>query len=127
MSIICLNNFHWPKLMFSKLRFFGPKKLSPVQFLGSSTARRYIIEFSIFLLQLRDQRSRSKTVCGFPLFWFWKELWCFKVKEYVHWYKKWTLIKLKQNQKWKIPHTFLEQLSWELRVESSRNKKYGFF
>ena len=38
-----------------------------------------IFEFSN-LLQLKNQKSESKTV-SFLLFWFWRELICFKVKE----------------------------------------------
>ena len=52
---------------FSKLRFSGiKKKLSSRQFWGAPT-HADIIEFSNFLLQLINQTSRSKSVCGFSV------------------------------------------------------------
>ena len=50
----------------SKLRFFKLKSLSPGQFWGAPT-HADITEFSNFLLQLKNQRSGSKTVCGFSI------------------------------------------------------------
>ena len=42
------------------------KSSSPGQFLGAPT-HADIIKFSNFLLQLKNQRSESKTVCGFSI------------------------------------------------------------
>ena len=50
--------------------FLGSKNLSPGQFLDHAN----------IILQLANQRSGRKTLCGFFLFYFWKELWRFKVK-----------------------------------------------
>ena len=46
--------------------FLGLKNLSPGHFLGAPT-HADIIEFSNFLLQLKNQKSRSKTVCGLSI------------------------------------------------------------
>ena len=55
------------KLTCSKLRFLSLTASSPGQFLGTPT-HVDIIEFSNFLLQLKNQRSGSKTlVCGFSV------------------------------------------------------------
>ena len=47
--------------MFSKLRFYKFKK-----FVTSSVSHADI-EFSNFLLQLKNQRFGSKTMCGFSI------------------------------------------------------------
>ena len=59
--------------------FLGLKSLSPGQILGSSKLRRYH-----WILKLKNQRSGSKTVCGFYYFIFWKELWPSTVKDSMH-------------------------------------------
>ena len=51
-----------------------------VSFWGAPT-HADIIEFSKFLMQLKNQRSGRKTVCDFLLLLFLKELLYFKVKE----------------------------------------------
>ena len=52
------------KATYSKLRFYKLKSSSSSQFLGSSNSFRY---HSFFLLQVKNQRSGSKTVCGFSI------------------------------------------------------------
>ena len=57
------------KLTFPKLRFsqnFDLKSSSPGQFLGAP-ALADTIKFSNFLLQFKNQRSRSKSVCGLSI------------------------------------------------------------
>ena len=52
-----------------------------VSFWGAPT-HADIINFSNFLLQLKNQRGLGAKLCmAFLLFLFWKELWRFKVKE----------------------------------------------
>ena len=46
--------------------FVSLNDLSPCQFWGAPT-HAGIIEYQYFLLQLKNQRSRSKTVCGFSI------------------------------------------------------------
>ena len=53
---------------FSKLRFAGFKKFVTGSVFGD------IIEFSNFLSQLKNQRSGSKTVCGFFIILILKEI-----------------------------------------------------
>ena len=52
--------------MFSNLDFPGLKNLSPGQFWRAPN-HADIIEFSNSLLQLKNQTSGSKTVCGFSI------------------------------------------------------------
>ena len=55
------------------------------------------------------QGRESKTVCGFSIIKFWKELLRFNVKESMHFLnKKIKFNKTKRNWKSKIPHTILE-------------------
>ena len=49
-----------------KTSIFCLKNLSPGQFWGAPT-HEDIIEFQKFLLQLKNQRSGSKAVCGFSI------------------------------------------------------------
>ena len=51
--------------MFSKLWFFKFKKFVTRLGFGGTPANRDTIEFQKFLLQLKNQRSGSKTVPGF--------------------------------------------------------------
>ena len=64
----------WGILQFSKF-----KKCLQVTFWGAAT-HADIIEFSNFLFQLKNQCLGAKLCVAFQLFWFWKELWRFKVK-----------------------------------------------
>ena len=79
-------SYYWEKVTYSKRWFskfkkcvlrlvFGEPQIS-LNFWGAD-----ITEFSKFLLHFKNERSGSKTVCGFLLFLFWEELWCIKVKE----------------------------------------------
>ena len=52
--------------MLSKLFFLGLENLPSGQFWGAPT-HADIIEFSNFLLQLKNERSGSKSVCGFSV------------------------------------------------------------
>ena len=86
--------------------FLNLKNLSPVSSWGAPT-HEDITEFSNFLLQLRNQRSRRKTVRGFSVILILKEI-CQRVHVFC-WTKIKTLIKIKWNRKWKISHTVLER------------------
>ena len=95
---------------FQNFYFLGLKNLTPVSFLGAPT-HADIIEFWNFLLQLKDQRSGSKTLCSFSIILILKGTMTFQSQR-VHvfcWTKLSTLVKMKQNRKWKIPHTVLER------------------
>ena len=62
--------------MLSKLFFLGLENLSSGQFWGAPT-HADIIEFSNFLLQLKNERSGSKSVCGFSVILILKEVMTF--------------------------------------------------
>ena len=70
-----------------------------------------IIDFSNFLLQLKNRRSRNKTLRGFLIILIWKELCLFKFKEY-------NLNFNKNETKWKAEnsiHTLREMKNCELK------------
>ena len=101
--------------------FLSLKSLFLGQFLGYPT-HADIIEFSIFLLQLKNQKSESKIVCGFSITYFGKnygvlklESPCFLLSKNI------TLIKTRRNRKWKIPQTVLER--WTMCFSSYQNRK----
>ena len=54
------------KLTFSNFDFLRLKDLSPGQFLGSSSSLRYHWILKLFV-ETSNQRSGSKTVCGFSV------------------------------------------------------------
>ena len=56
--------------------FLSLKSSSPGQFWAAPT-HADIIEFSNFLLQLKNQKSGSKTVCGFSVIFILKEIMTF--------------------------------------------------
>ena len=61
-----MSSYYWEKLTFSKLRFSKLKKFChQVSFWEAPTHTD--IEFSNFLLQLKNQGSGSKTVRGFSI------------------------------------------------------------
>ena len=68
------------------------------------------------MLQLKNQTSGSKTMCGFSILLILKEFWRFKVILLNK-----NVIKTEQNQKWKIPHTVLERRT--LCFSSCKNRK----
>ena len=55
------------KVSIKNFDFTGLKNLSQGQFWGAPT-HAVITEFQNFLLKLKNQRSGSKTVCGFSIF-----------------------------------------------------------
>ena len=71
------------KAMYSILQFSKLKSSSPGQFFGGAPSHADIIKFSNFLLQLINQRSGSKIVCGFSIILRLKGIMMFKVKEYM--------------------------------------------
>ena len=71
-----------------------------------------IIEFYIWLnfktcCNLKIKGLRANLCVAFLLFWFWKKLWSFKVKESIHFVEQ--KHKMEWNWKWKIPHIVLER------------------
>ena len=66
MSIIYLNVATVKNRGSQNFDFLSLKDLSPGQIWGAPT-HADVIEFSNFLLQLKNQRSGSKTVCGFSI------------------------------------------------------------
>ena len=99
-----------------------------------------IIEFSNSLLQLKNQRSRRKTVWLFYYFYFEKNYDVLKSKSPCFLLNKnINFKKTKLNWKWKIPHTVLERWTmsissykdWELKVKlwcvGARERKKGAF
>ena len=56
---------------------------------------------------------------AFLLFLFWRELWCFKVKESMLFVEQKSLTNTRGNQKWKIPHTVLER--WTMCFSLNKN------
>ena len=70
-----LKSYCWEKVPYSKLRLHG-------SFLGAPT-HADIIEFWTFCWNLKIRGLRGKLFVDFLLFLFWKELQCFKVKEFM--------------------------------------------
>ena len=115
--------------------------MSPCQFWGAPT-HEDIIEFQNFLLQLKNQRSGNKTVCGFFCYFRFErnyDVWKSKIPAFC-WTKILTLIKTERNRKSKIPHIVLERrtlcfnsfknhkLKIKLRwVGARKRKKEGIF
>ena len=61
-----LKCYYWKKLTFSKLLFCKFKKLVTRSNWGAPT-HAVITEFSNFFLQLKNQKSESKNLCGFSI------------------------------------------------------------
>ena len=107
--------------------FLSLKNLSLGQFLGSSNSCRYHWIFKL-LVVTKNQRSGSKTVCGFSIIFILKGIMIFfmmnyEVKESMLFIETniWSLIKTRGNRKWKIPHTVLER--WTLCFNWYKNCK----
>ena len=94
------------KLTFSKLR--SSKSSSPGQ-------------FSNFLLQLKNEKSRSKTVCGFSIILILNYDVLKSKSPCLYLNKNINLIKTRRNRKWKIAGTISER--WNLRLSSYKNRK----
>ena len=71
MPNIYLKVFIEKKRRTRNFNFKSLKNSSPGQFLGTSNSRRYQ------LLQLKNQRSESKTVCGFSIIFILKRIMTF--------------------------------------------------
>ena len=123
------------------INFLGLKKFVTMSILGSSHSRRYNW-ISKLLLQLKNQRSGNKTVCGFFCYFGFErnyDVWKLKIPAFC-WTKILTLIKTERNRKSKIPHIVLERrtlcfnsfknhkLKIKLRwVGARKRKKEGIF
>ena len=69
----------WRSLKFGFCKF---KKFVSESIFGELQLTQTSLNFENFLLELKNQRSGSKTV-SLMLFFFWKELWRFTVKEFM--------------------------------------------
>ena len=67
MSSIYLNFSIEKNWRSQNFEFLSSRNLSPSQFMERAPIHADIIEFQNFLLQLKNQRSGSKTVCGFSI------------------------------------------------------------
>ena len=123
-----MSSIYYFKLLLRKndlLQYFNIlswKRLPPNQVLGAPT-HTDIIEFSKFLLQLKNRRSGIKTVRSFSLIFILKGIMRLQAQRIrvLCWRKMEILIKRSRNRKWKIPHTVLER--WILRFSSYKNRK----
>ena len=102
----------YSKLQFSKFVFssdFGELQLTQISLNFKNSCNLKIRGLWVILC------------AAFLLFLFWKELWRFKIKEFVLFveqkYK--VLIKTRRNRKWKIPHTDLE--GWTICFSPYKN------
>ena len=103
------------KLLFAKLKKFVSRSV----FGGSNSSRYHWI--LNFLLQLKNQQSGNKPVCGFSITFIMKRVMTFQSQRVsAFWWKKiYTLIKTKRNRKWKISHKVLER--WNLGFSLYKN------
>ena len=62
-----LKSYYWEKQTFSKLRFSKFKKCVFRSVFGEFQLTQVSLNFWNFLLQFKNQRSGSKTVCGFSV------------------------------------------------------------
>ena len=96
-------------------------KYSPHSSSGEIQLTKISLNYENFCCNLKIRRLKSKLYVVFLLFLFWKELWRFKAEGSLCFieqkYK--LLIKTRQNQKWKIPHTVLDR--WTLCFNSYKN------
>ena len=104
----------WRSLKFGFCKF---KKFVSESIFGELQLTQTLLNFENFLLELKNQRSGSKTVCHLCYFSFeknydvlqWKSS-CFLLNKNIN------LIKTRRNRKWKIPETLLER--WALCVSA---------
>ena len=98
----------WRSLKFGFCKF---KKFVSESIFGELQLTQTSLNFENFLLELKNQRSGSKTVCHLCYFSFekWKSS-CFLLNKNIN------LIKTRRNRKWKIPETLLER--WALCVSA---------
>ena len=74
-------------------------------------------------LQLENQRSGNKIVCGFSILILNGIMMFYSQRVHAFcWTKIKTLIKMERNQKWKIPHTVLERQT--LFFSAYKNRKF---
>ena len=66
---------------FSKLRFSGFKKFVTRSVFGELQLTQISLNFKTSCCNLKIRGLGAKLCVAFLLFWFWKELWHFKVKE----------------------------------------------
>ena len=103
-------------LQFSKFtRFISRSVFGELQLMQIS------LNFEIYCCSLKIIGLVAKRRVDFLQFLFWKELWRLKVKESIVFVgqKFKVLIKMRRNQKWKIPHTVLER--WTMCFNSYRD------
>ena len=103
--------------------FLSLKILSLGQFLGYPTLAD-IIEFSIFLFQLKNQKSESKIVCGFSITYFGKnygvlklESPCFLLSKNINFNKNETKLKMEN------PTNSFREMNYVLQLVSESQIK----
>ena len=109
-------------MTYSKLRFSKFKKVRlQVSFWGAPT-HADIMEFLNFLLKLKNQRSGSKTVCGFSIIFYFERIYdvlkstspCFLLNKNINFNKKKTESKM-ENPTHIFTETNLALLSYKNR------------
>ena len=102
---------------FSKLRFSGFKKFATGSLFGVLQLSQISLNFQTSSCNLKIRALGAKLCVAFLLFWFWKELWRFKVKESMNFVEQQqTFIKKKQIPKWKLTHTFFRETKHVLHL-----------
>ena len=121
-----LKCYFWEKVTPSNL-WFSELKFVPGQFLKLQLTQ-ILLDFQTSCCNLKISGVGAILCAGFLLFWFRKELWRVK-KQRVHAFSwKKTLIKIRRNQKWKVPPTLLERSrETNLVWEKLANKKRVYF
>ena len=76
-------NNYWEKLTFSRLRFSKFKKLVSRSVSGELQIAQISFKFKTSCCNLKIRGLGAEMCVAFLLFYFWKELWCFKVKKSI--------------------------------------------
>ena len=85
---------------------------------GELQVTQMSLNFKTSCCKLKIRGLGAKLYEVIALFWFWKELWCFKVEDSMP-NKKVNFNKTKRNKNWLITHPLIER--WTLRFNSYKN------
>ena len=83
-----LKSYYWEKLTFSYLRFSKFKKFVTGSVFRELQLTQMSLNFTTSCWNLKIKGLGAKVCAALLLFWFWKELWSFKVKESLHFVKE---------------------------------------
>ena len=83
-----LKSYYWEKLTFSNLRFSKFKKFVTKSVFRELQLTQMSLNFTASCWNLKIKGLGAKVCAALLLFWFWKELWSFKVKESLHFVKE---------------------------------------